>query len=117
MNKALTDGIQLMPPAFELGLDVWSSEDGTPGSDTYDGAANAVLIAADADFGGALELLKTSNTQKLRYTGDTPMFPGCYWQIRARVKAISGPLPSVRVAAWAGDVNGNHVTSCFAKLR
>ncbi len=110
MNKALTDGLQLMPPAFALGLDVWSSEDGTPGSDTYDGASNATLIAADADFGGCLELLKTSNTQKLRYTGNTPMIPGCYWQIRARIKAVAGPLPSVRIAAWAGDSGGNHVT-------
>ncbi len=109
MNKALTDGIQLMPPAFALGLDVWSSEDGTPGSDTYDGASNATLIAADADFGGCLELLKTSNTQKLRYSGNTPMYPGCYWQIRARIKAVAGPLPSVRIAAWAGDENGTHV--------
>jgi hypothetical protein len=110
MNKALTDGIQLMPPAFEFGLDVWSSEDGTPGSNTYDGAANATLIAADADFGGCLELLKNQSTQKLRYTGNTPMFPGCYWQIRARVKAISGPLPSVRIAAWAGRAGGTHVS-------
>lgn len=110
MNKALTDGIQLMPPAFALGLDVWSSEDGTPGSATYDGESNATLIAADADFGGALELQKTATTQKLRYTGNTPMYPGCYWQIRARVKAVSGPLPSVRIAAWAGNASGAHVT-------
>lgn len=109
MNKALSDGIQLMPPAFALGLDVWSSENGTPGSDTYDGAGNATLIAADGDFGGSLELLKTSNTQKLRYTGNTPMFAGCYWQIRARVKAIAGPLPSVRIAARAGDSNGDRL--------
>ncbi|MEJ6709869.1 MAG: hypothetical protein QNK92_13925 [Amylibacter sp.] len=110
MNKALTDGIQLMPPAFALGLDVWSSEDGTPGSNTYDGASNATLIAADADFRGCLELLKTSNTQKLRYSRNTAMYPGCYWQIWARIKAVAGPLPSVLIAAWAGDANGGHVT-------
>lgn len=110
MNKALTDGLQLMPPAFEFGLDVWSSEDGTPGSDTYDGAGNATLIAADADFGGCLELTKTSGTQKLRFTGNTPMQPGCYWQIRARIKAVGGPLPSVRIAAWAGKSGGGHLS-------
>jgi hypothetical protein len=110
MNKALTDGIQLMPPAFALGLDDWSSEDGTPGSSTYDGASNATLIAADADFGGCLEMLKTVSTQKLRYSGNTPMIPGCYWQIRARIKAVSGPLPSVRIAAWAANSSGAHVT-------
>jgi hypothetical protein len=110
MNKALTDGIQLMPPAFALRLDVWSSENGTPGSNTYNGASNATLIAADADFSGCLELLKSENTQKLRYTGNTPMIPGCYWQIRARIKAVAGPLPSVRIAAWAADSSGDPVS-------
>lgn len=109
MNKAVTDGIQLMPPKFEFGLNVWSSEDGTPGSATYDGAANATLIAADPDFSGCLELNKTSYTQKLRYTGETPMLVGCYWRVRAFVKAVSGPLPSVRIAAWAGQPGGGHV--------
>ncbi len=47
MNKAITDGVLLMPTAFEAGLDVWSSGDGTPGSDTYDGAANAAYVPAD----------------------------------------------------------------------
>ena len=110
MNKAITDGIQLMPPAFEFGLNVWSSEDGTAGSATYQGASNATLIAADADFGGCLELFKTSATQKLRYTGETPILPGCYWRITAKVKAVSGPLPSVRIAAWAGQAGGTHVS-------
>ena len=110
MNKAITDGVLLMPPAFQNGLDVWSSEDGTPGSDTYDGAANAVLVASDPDFGSCLELQKTVSTQMLRYMGDTPLLPGCYLQIKARVKAISGNLPAVRIAAWAGGAGGAHVT-------
>jgi len=110
MNKAITDGIQLMPPAFEFGLSVWSSGDGTPGDPTYDGAPNATLIAADPDFSGCLELQKTSGMQKLRYTGETPMLVGCYWRVRVFVKAISGPLPSVRVAAWAGQPGGAHVS-------
>ena len=59
MNKAITDGVVLMPTPFSAGLDVWSSGDGTPGSDTYDNSANALFVAADGDFGGALELLKT----------------------------------------------------------
>lgn len=110
MNKAITDGILLMPPAFAGGLNVWSSGNGTPGSDTYHGAANAALVAADADFGGALELHKTSATQKLRYMGETPLLPDTYLQIRARIKAISGNLPNVRIAAWAGGAGGAHVT-------
>ncbi|WP_281972497.1 glycosyl hydrolase family 28-related protein [Ruegeria faecimaris] len=102
MNKAITDGIVFMPPVFASGLNVWSSGDGTPGSPTYDGSGNGVYVPADADFGGCLEILKVNATQQLRYMGQTPLLPGCYLQIKARVKAISGPLPEVRIAAWAG---------------
>jgi len=109
MNKAVTDGVIFMPPAFEGGLDVWSSGDGTPGSDTYQGAPNAALVAADQDFGGALELQKTETSQKLRYMGETPLLPGCYLKITARVKAISGNLPTLRIAGWAGAPGGSHV--------
>lgn len=109
MNKAITDGVQFMPPAFKEGLDVWSSGDGTPGADTYAGAVNAALVPADQDFGGCLELQKTAAVQKLRYMGETPILPGCYLRIRARVKAVSGNLPNVRIAAWAGGAGGVHV--------
>ncbi|CAN0590041.1 unnamed protein product, partial [Ectocarpus sp. 12 AP-2014] len=109
MNKAITDGVLFMPTAFEDGLTVWSSGNGTPGSDTYDGAPNATFVPADQDFGGCLELLKSDSTQKLRYMGQTPIYPGCYLQIRARVKAISGNLPDVRIAGWAGGPGGSHV--------
>jgi hypothetical protein len=110
MNKAITDGILLMPPAFANGLDVWSSGDGTPGSDTYNGAANAAFVPADQDFGGCLELFKTEATQRLRFMGETPILPGCYLRVSARVKAVSGNLPSLRVAGWAGGAGGAHVT-------
>lgn len=109
MNKAITDGVVFMPPAFANGLDVWSSQDGTPGQDTYDGAANAAFEPADQDFGGCLELQKVEATQKLRYMGETPLLPGCYLRITARVKAISGNLPNVRIAGWAGGAGGVHV--------
>ncbi len=110
MNKAITDGVVLMPPAFAGGLDVWSREDGTPGSATYDGAADAAFVPADQDFGGCLEIQKTEGTQRLRYTGETTLLPGCYLQVRARVKAMSGNLPSVRIAGWAGGAGGVEVT-------
>ena len=110
MNKAITEGLLLMPPPFSGGLDVWSSEDGTPGSATYDGATNAAFVPADQDFGGCLELVKTEDTQKLRYMGETPLLPGCYLRVTARVKAISGNLPSVRIAGWAGQSGGGNVT-------
>ncbi|SPF78246.1 glycosyl hydrolase family 28-related protein [Pseudoprimorskyibacter insulae] len=110
MNKAISEGVVFMPPAFSFGLGQWSSGDGTPGSDTYANNGNAALVPSDGDFGGCLELVKTQSTQKLRYMGETPMLPGCYLQITARVKAVSGPLPSVRIAGWAGKSGGAHVS-------
>ncbi|WP_343082281.1 glycosyl hydrolase family 28-related protein [Ostreiculturibacter nitratireducens] len=110
MNKAITDGLMLMPPAFAEGLDVWSSGDGTPGSATYAGAANAALVPADQDFGGCLEMMKTQSVQKLRYMGETSILPGCYLRVSAKVKAMSGNLPSVRIAGWAGGAGGQHVS-------
>jgi hypothetical protein len=110
MNKVITDGVVLMPTAFRDGLDVWSSGDGTPGSDTYDGAANAAFVPADADFAGCLELQKTAATQQLRYMGQTPLEPGCYLQVKVRLKAMSGALPTVRIAARPMTSGGAHVT-------
>lgn len=110
MNKAITDGVVLMPSAFADGLDVYSSGDGTPGSDTYVNASNAAFVPADQDFGGALELLKTQSTQQLRYMGQTPLLPGCYLRVTARVKAISGNLPSVRIAGYPALGNGGKVS-------
>lgn len=101
MNKAVTDGLVLMPPPFAAGLNVWSSGDGTPGSPTYDGAANAAFVPSDPDFAGCLELQKTVSTQKLRWMAQTPVIKGCYLRVRARVKAVAGALPSVRIAAFA----------------
>ncbi len=110
MNKAITDGVQLTPPPFENGLDVWSSGNGTPGSDTYANAANAAFVPADQDFGGCLELIKNNETQRVRYMGETPLLPGCYLQIKVRLKAISGNLPNARIGAWAGGAGGAAVT-------
>ena len=109
MNKAITEGLVLMPPPFSAGLNLWSSANGVPGDATYQGAPNAALVTNDQDFGGCLELQKTSNTQKLRSFAQTPLRPDMYLQITAKVKAVSGNLPSVRIAAWVGDVSNNHV--------
>ena len=110
MNKAITDGVIFMPTAFDDGLDVWSSGDGTPGSETYAGATNAAYVPADQDFAGCIELQKTETVHQLRYMGETPILPGCYLRVTARVKAVSGNLPSVRIAGWAGDAGGAHVS-------
>ncbi|WP_299727216.1 glycosyl hydrolase family 28-related protein [uncultured Tateyamaria sp.] len=110
MNKAITDGVLLMPPAFANGLDVWSSGDGTPGSDTYLNAANAAFTPADQDFGGCLELQKTETFTRVRYMGETPLLPGCYLRVTARIKAISGSLPEVRISGYAARGDGSEVT-------
>ncbi len=106
MNKAITDGIVLMPLPFAAGLGVWSSGDGTPGSDTYAVSGTGVFVSADQDFGGCLEVQKTDATQKVRYMGETPILPGCYLRVSAKVKAIAGPIPNVRIAGWAGKAGG-----------
>lgn len=110
MNIAITDGVNLTPPAFELGLGQWSSENGTAGSASYAGAANAVLVPADADFGSCLELVKTQSTQKLRWMGQTPILPGVYLRITAKVKAVSGNFCAVRIAGYAMSAVNAHVT-------
>ena len=110
MNKAITDGVVLMPPAFSQGLNVWARGDGPAGSDTYHGTATAAFVPADLDFSGCLEIQKTEATQKLRFMGEIPLLPGCYLRITAKIKAMSGPLPTVRIAGWAGGASGAHVS-------
>lgn len=114
MNKAITDGVLFMPPPFANGLDVYSSGDGTPGSDTYANAANAAFVPADQDFAGCLEVQKNASTTKLRYMGETPLLPGCYLRVTVRVKAVSGNLPSVRVAGYAAAAGA---ATCRAWIR
>ncbi len=109
MNKVITDGLVLMPPPFSAGLNLWSREDGGPGSASYAGQPNAAYVPADQDFGGCMEIQKTATTQKLRSYAQTPIQPGLYLRVSARVKAVSGALPSVRIAGWAGGVNGSNV--------
>ncbi|QYK41318.1 MAG: right-handed parallel beta-helix repeat-containing protein [Paracoccaceae bacterium] len=111
MNVAVTDGLQLMPPPFSADLGLWSREDGTPGSASYAGQPNAAFVPADQDFAGCLELQKTATTQRLRSYAQTPILPGVYLRITARVKAISGNLPTVRIAAYAARANGTNVGS------
>lgn len=110
MNKAITDGVVLMPLPFAAGLGVWSSGDGTPGSDTYATDGSGVFVPADQDFGGCLELVKDQATKRLRYMAETPILPGCYLRISAKVKAVAGPMPTVRVSAYPGAAGGGEAT-------
>ncbi len=96
----------LMPPAFAEGLDDWSRGHGTPESPTYDCAPNVRVARNDADFGVCLELRKIDEVQRLRYMGEVPVLRGAFLEISARVKALRGPVPSVRIAAWPGGAFG-----------
>ena len=102
MNKAITDGIVLMPLPYSAGLGVWSRGDGTPGSDTYATGGEGVFVSADQDFGGCLEITKANSVQTLRYMGETPILPAVICAY-LRVKAVAGAFPSVRIAGWAGE--------------
>ena len=114
MNKAITDGLDLMPAPFADGLEDWSRQDGLPGSDTYATSGNAALIAADQDFGPCVEILKTESVQKVRWMGRTPILPGCYLRITARIKAVAGNLPDVRIAAFPLDQGGGGIAGLAA---
>jgi hypothetical protein len=110
MNKAITDGVVLMPLSYAAGLGVWSTEDGTPGSDTYATDGSGVFVSADQDFGGCLEIVKNVGTKRLRYMGETPILPGCYLRVSARIKAVAGPFPTVRIAGYPGAAGGGKVS-------
>ncbi|MBC7739735.1 MAG: right-handed parallel beta-helix repeat-containing protein, partial [Candidatus Saccharibacteria bacterium] len=109
MNKAITEGLVLMPPAFSAGLNLWSREDGLTGQGSWLGQSNAAFVPSDQDFAGCLELTKTLSTMKLRCFQSIPFEPGLYLRVTVRVKAVSGPLPSVRIAGWAGNSGGANV--------
>ncbi len=111
MNKAITEGLVLMPPPFAAGLNLWSREDGLTGQGSYLAQSNAAYVPTDQDFGGCLELTKTLSTMKLRCFQSIPVEPGLYLRVTAKVKAMSGALPSVRIAGWAGDSSGANVGS------
>lgn len=101
--------VSFTPAPYSEGLAAYSNGDGTSGSPSYATSGNGAFVPADQDFGGALEILKTDATQRLRYTGQTPIEPGRYLEVKVRVKAISGNLPSVRIAAYAARSGGNAI--------
>ena len=108
MTEPETDP-DLMPPAFAEGLDDWARGDGTPDSPTYDRVDSARIALNDRDFGACLELRKTDRVQRLRYMGELPIRPGGYVEITARIKALRGPLPMVRIATWPGGTGGHGI--------
>jgi hypothetical protein len=111
MNKAITEGLALMPPPFSAGLNLWSRENGQPGDGSYLSQPNAAFVPSDQDFDGCLELEKTATTQKLRCFQEIPFQPGLYLQVTIKIKAMSGPFPDVRIAGFAGSSSGSNVSS------
>ena len=111
MNKAISEGLVLMPPPFSAGLNLWSREDGLSGQGSYLAQANAAFVPADQDFAGCLELSKTLAVMKLRSFQAIPFQPGLYLRVTAKVKAVSGPFPSVRIAGWAENSSGGNVAA------
>ena len=111
MNKAITEGLALMPPPFSAGLNLWSRDNGQPGDGSYLAQPNAAFVPSDQDFAGCLELQKTATTQKLRCFQSIPFQPGLALQVTIRIKAMSGPFPDVRIAGFAGSSSGSNVAS------
>ena len=111
MNIAITNGLTLMPPDFSAGLNVWSRTTGRPGTPTWASANNAAIVPADQDFGTCMEIIKTESVTQIRFVGETPMIPGVYLRVSARVKAVAGPLPGVRIAGWAGNGSRGNVAN------
>ncbi len=106
MNLAITDGVALMPQPFGAGLALWTTGDGAPGKVSLEDDQDARLVKGDVDFGTCLELRKDTAIKRLRAIMETPILPGRYLQISARVKAVAGPLPQVRIGGWAGKPGG-----------
>jgi hypothetical protein len=102
MQRTSWTRLDLMPPAFEEGLHDWSRGDGGPHSPTYATAENVRIARGDADFGTCLELRKVDPVQKIRYMGELPVLPGAFLEVATRIKAVRGPLPVARIAAWPG---------------
>ncbi len=111
MQAVVVSELDLMPPAFCDGLHDWSRGDGTPESATYDQSGSSeARIAEDEDFGACLEIRKTDTIQRLRYMGEVPFRPGCYIEVSARLKSMSGPRGLARIAALPGGRHGKPVS-------
>lgn len=109
MARLARDVLDLMPPPFAEGLCDWSRGDGTPASPSYEDGEIARIVHDDPDFGVCLEIRKVEPVQRLRYRGEAPLRHGALIEVRARLKALRGPLPAARIAAWPGGLGGRGV--------
>ena len=109
MVLSLTQGLDFSPAPFSASLDKWSSSTGTTSTDTYDIVGEAVYVPVDQDFAGCIEMVKTDDVQKLRYTGQTDLPRETYLMIKTRVKRMAGGIPAIRIAGHSMDTNDTHV--------
>ena len=114
MVLSLTQGLDFSPAPFSAGLDKWSSSTGTTSTDTYDIVGEAVYVPVDQDFAGCIEMVKTDDVQKLRYTGQTDLPRETYLMIKTRVKRMAGGIPAIRIAGHAMDTNDTQVDAVTA---
>lgn len=105
-SLASRDALDLTPPPFAEGLCDWSRSDGTHGSPSYESGEGVRIARGDGDFGACLEICKLEPVQRLRYMGELPFRAGARVELRARIKAVRGPLPAARIAAWPGGLGG-----------
>ena len=106
MNRAFADGHILTPPPFGEGLSGWSCGDARAARSDMAGCR---LVAGDPRFGQCLEITRSGAVQRLRHRGETPVLPGRYLRITARLRGVAGPMPVARIAAWPGDARSGHV--------
>jgi hypothetical protein len=107
MNRIAVGALDLSPPLFAEGLDVWSSTSGRPGAPTYRSSPTARIVP-DQEFGRCLELRRTVPLQRVRYMGETPILPLTPLRIRARLRMVSGTNSRARIAAWPGTITSGH---------
>ncbi|MGB1211775.1 MAG: glycosyl hydrolase family 28-related protein [Pikeienuella sp.] len=115
MDKTISQNVELMPPPFSDGLEVWSRQNGIPGTANYANSNSAQILLTDPDFEECLEIVTNRSPQKLRFMGQTPFTPGCYLRVSARVKVVSGVLPDFEIAGFPIGSDGNLVTGIFLK--
>lgn len=109
MTIAITNQLHLTPAPFSAGLELWSQGNGTEKDVSWAVARNASIVPDDQHFGPCLEILKERSTTRIRYQGETPIIPGTYLRVSARVKLVAGPLCNVRIAGWPRDRTRNYV--------
>ena len=44
--------------------------------------------------------------------GEVPLLAGAYVEVAVRLKAVRGPLPRARIAAWPGGAQGGACRTC-----